>query len=66
MRAAWHTVRTLAAKPDNVGGLPGMVAVLHTFGSDMRYHIHVHTLITFGGLTAQGQWMWPKRHKKTC
>lgn len=35
IRAAWKAVKALTAKPENVGGLPGMVTVLHTFGSDM-------------------------------
>ena len=64
MRAAWKTIKTLTSKPKNVGGLPGMVAVLHTFGSDMGYHIHVHTLVTFGGIDNQGQWQWPKHKNK--
>jgi len=64
MRAAWQTIKTLTADPDNLGALPGMVAVLHTFGSDMKYHIHVHALVTFGGLDDQGQWQWPKHRKK--
>ena len=64
MRAAWQTVKTLARDEDNVGGLPGMVAVLHTFGSDMKYHIHVHALITFGGVDENGNWKWPKRKKR--
>ena len=64
MRAAWLTIKTLTADPANVGGLPGMVSVLHTFGSDMKYHIHVHALITFGGVDENGRWIWPKRNKQ--
>ena len=64
MRAAWQTIKKLSAKPENIGGLPGMTMVLHTFGSDMKYHIHVHALITFGGLDEDGNWVWPKRKKK--
>jgi len=64
MRAAWKSIKNLTAKTENLGGLPGMVAVLHTFGSDMRYHIHVHTLVTFGGIDEFGNWKWPKRRKK--
>lgn len=64
MRAAWKTIKVLTSKNENVGGLPGMVAVLHTFGSDMHYHIHVHTLVTFGGIDDRGNWHWPKRKKK--
>ena len=64
MRAAWQTIKTLTADPENVGALPGMVSVLHTFGSDMKYHIHLHALITFGGVADDGNWVWPKRKKQ--
>lgn len=63
IRSSWQSIKRLTKQPENVGGLPGMVSVLHTFGSDMKYHIHVHSLITFGGLN-QGKWMWPKRKKQ--
>lgn len=64
MRAAWACVKTVAAKSENVGGLPAMITVLHTFGSDMKHHIHVHALISFGGLKKDGTWVWPKRKNK--
>lgn len=56
MRAAWKTV--LAQMKDKTV-LPGMTAVLHTFGSDMKYHVHVHSLVTFGGLDPSGKWVYP-------
>jgi len=37
-----------------------MIAVLHTFGSDLKYHLHCHCLITFGGMK-EDQWKWPVR-----
>lgn len=64
MRCAWQTIKKLCRNEANVGALPGMISVLHTFGSDIKYHVHVHTLITFGGLTKSGEWRWPKRKKK--
>ncbi|MDH3796650.1 MAG: transposase, partial [Flavobacteriaceae bacterium] len=64
MRCAWRTVKRLSSDPDNIGGLPGMVSVLHTFGSDLKYHLHVHCLITFGGLNNSGAWVWPRRKKQ--
>jgi len=62
LKSAWACTKKVCADTQNLGGLPGMIAVLHTFGSDMKYHLHVHTLVTFGGVTAQG-WSWPKRKK---
>jgi len=64
LRAAWQTIKGLTADPENLGALPGMVSMLHTFGSDMKHHIHVHSLVTFGGLDKNGKWQWPKHRKK--
>jgi len=67
MRTAWQTIKTLCLKEENVGGLPGMIAVLHTFGSDMKFHPHVHCLITFGGWNKQqNKWCWPTRKNKVA
>jgi len=64
MRTAWSTVKTLCSDASNMGALPGMINVLHTFGSDMKYHVHCHCLVTFGGLGKDGQWRYPKRKDK--
>ena len=64
MKCAWATVKTLASDSDNIGGLPGMINVLHTFGSDLKYHIHTHCLVTFGGINQNHQWVHPKRKDK--
>lgn len=38
----------------------GMVAVIHTFGADIKWHPHVHLLVTEGGLSLDGQsWVRP-------
>lgn len=64
MRVAWMTIKKLSMNEKNLGALPGMVIVLHTFGSDMKYHIHAHCLITFGGIDENGNWKYPKRKHK--
>ena len=64
MRVAWKTIKQVTKNEANIGALPGMISVLHTFGSDMKYHVHVHCLITFGGLTNDGIWHYPKRKYK--
>lgn len=63
-KAAWYTIDRLARDPENVGGTPGMTGVLHTFGSDLKHHIHLHTLVTFGGVSKDGKWLYPKRKNK--
>lgn len=38
----------------------GIVQVLHTFGSDLKWHPHLHLLITEGGLSLDGdRWVRP-------
>ena len=34
---------------------PGIVSVLHTFGSDLKYHPHIHMLVSGGGQNTMGQ-----------
>ena len=64
LRSAWQSLKECSADPRNLGALPGAIMVLHTFGSDLKYHVHVHALVTFGGLTKDGAWVWPKRRNK--
>ena len=37
-------------KRKNLNYLPGLVAILHTFGSGLKWHVHFHVLVTAGGL----------------
>ncbi|MFK7906821.1 MAG: transposase [Chitinophagales bacterium] len=63
-RSSWKTIQTVCADSNNVGGSPGMIAIIHTWGADMKYHVHLHTLITFGGLDKEDNWQHPKRKDK--
>ena len=65
LKTSWAVVKNISKSNDNIGGLPGMVSVLHTFGSDMKYHIHTHNLVTFGALELENNtWKKPKRKDK--
>lgn len=44
-KAAAYTLSKLLADPQFAGGVPGMLAVLHTWSSDMNFHPHVHFLL---------------------
>ena len=58
MRSAAAALQKLADDPRYLGARPGMLAVLHTWTRDMRYHPHVHVLVTAGGLeSAGGRWV---------
>lgn len=54
LRAAADTLLTLSADPAHLGARPAILAVLHTWTQDLRYHPHVHVLITGGGLAPDG------------
>ena len=63
-KSSWLAVKEVASNPKNIGGLPGMIALMHSWGSDMKYHVHLHTLVTFGGLDEEGNFHFPKRKDK--
>lgn len=65
-RVTRDTVFELARNPTYLGAKPGLISIIHTFGSDMKYHVHIHSLMTFGGIDHKGQWRYPKLKKKLC
>jgi len=61
IKTAADSVIKLAYDPHYVGGQVGVMAVLHTWGSNLSYHPHVHCLVTGGGLSTDGQTWIPAR-----
>ena len=58
--AAAETVMGLAGDLAHLGGKPGFISVLHTWGSNLSYHPHLHLLCTGGGLNTQQNWCQKK------
>ncbi len=57
-RAASETMLTIAADPKHLGARIGITAVLHTWGSAMTYHPHVHMIVPGGGIAAdRSRWI---------
>jgi hypothetical protein len=54
MKAAADTMLTIAADPKHLGARLGLIAVLHTWGSAMTHHPHVHMIVPGGGLSEDG------------
>jgi hypothetical protein len=54
-KAAAQTLLTIAADPKHLGARIGMTMVLHTWGSSMTHHPHVHCVIPGGGVANDGQ-----------
>lgn len=55
MRASADTVIKIAADPKHLGARVGITSVLHTWGSAMTHHPHVHMIVPGGGLSADGE-----------
>jgi hypothetical protein len=53
-RAAAETLRTIAADPKHLGAQIGFFAVLHTWGSTMIHHPHLHCVVPGGGISPNG------------
>lgn len=49
-RCLWRTLKQFINKQKTLGYQPGAVAILHTFGKGLKWHVHFHVLITAGGL----------------
>lgn len=57
-QAASRTLQTIARDPKHLGAKIGFTLVLHTWGSAMTHHPHVHGIVTGGGLSLDGeQWV---------
>lgn len=54
-RAAAATLQSFARDPRHLGAELGVTAVLHTWGQNLSQHVHVHCVVTGGGLTLDGQ-----------
>jgi hypothetical protein len=62
LRAAAQALIRLAADPHDVGGLIGVLCVLHTWTRTLAYQPHVHCLVPAGGVSAdRTQWQPARR-----
>jgi hypothetical protein len=53
-QASSETMTTIAADPKHLGARIGITAVLHTWGSAMTHHPHVHMIVPGGGIALDG------------
>ena len=53
-KASAETVTTIAADPKRMGAKVGLTSVLHTWGSALTHHPHVHMIVPGGGLSPDG------------
>ncbi|MFQ5546417.1 MAG: IS91 family transposase [Acidiferrobacterales bacterium] len=61
-KATAETLLTIAADPKHLGARTGITAVLHTWGSALTHHPHIHCIVPGGGLSLDGKrWVACKR-----
>ncbi|MBK6703805.1 MAG: IS91 family transposase [Caulobacteraceae bacterium] len=61
-KAASEALLTIAADPKHLGAKIGVTMVLHTWGSALTHHPHVHCIIPGGGVAPDGERWIPCRH----
>jgi putative transposase/transposase-like zinc-binding protein len=54
-KASAETTITIAADDKHLGARIGITSVLHTWGSAMTHHPHVHMIVPGGGLSPDGE-----------
>jgi len=54
-KASAETMLTIAADPRHLGARIGITSVLHSWGSALTHHPHVHMIVPGGGISPDGQ-----------
>src|SRR5262245_44143860 len=54
-KASAQTLITIAADPKHLGARIGVLSVLHTWGSALTHHPHVHMIVPGGGISLDGE-----------
>src|SRR5262249_32799133 len=54
-KASSETMLTIAADPKHLGARIGILSVLHTWGSALTHHPHVHMIVPGGGFALDGK-----------
>ena len=62
-KASSETMLTIAADPSHLGARIGFLSVLHTWGSALNHHPHVHMIVPGGGFSLDGKrWISCRPH----
>jgi hypothetical protein len=62
--SAAATLKDFACDPKHLGAKIGFYGILHTWGGALLQHLHVHFIVTGGGLNKDGEWVEPKYRDK--
>lgn len=50
-----ETLLEISANKKYLGATPGIIQVLHTWNQELLYHVHMHCIVSGGGLTKDGK-----------
>ena len=56
-KAAWDSLLAFTRDPRWLGATPGATGVFQSWGDTLNVHVHLHVLITAGGLNDSGEWI---------
>jgi hypothetical protein len=65
-KAAWETISMFAIDPKYIGAMPGMVAVLHTWGQNLSLHPHLHCLVPVKAMSIVFRAKYTGMLKRAC
>jgi len=57
MKVSADVMLTIAADPEHLGAKIAITSVLHTWGSALMHHPHVHMIVPGGGISPDGKWI---------
>jgi hypothetical protein len=60
---AWLTLKQFTGNEKQLGGIPGVIAVLHTHARSLAYHPHIHTVMPAASIHKDHRWWCKKRGK---
>jgi hypothetical protein len=56
-KSAWESVRAFTDDPRWLGATPGAIGAVQSWGETLNLHVHLHLLLTAGGLDDKGVWV---------
>ena len=56
-KAAWESLTSFLDDPRWLGAMPGAIGGFHSWGETLCEHVHLHLLVTAGGLDKAGRWV---------
>jgi hypothetical protein len=60
--AASEALSELATGWKRLGAQPGFTAILHTWSQELRFHVHLHMVVTAGGVSLEGDRWIPAKN----